>query len=161
MVDEVVAQVQTEDVTQKKGNVLGLVAGDVASKTYLLTTVTDGAVTKPLSLDNLDEDFLETEDNKSYAITGTVVARDVATGDTGYNTMFAIYKRGVGVATLTLLQGNNYDFFSGTILVNFPTHTNFAADVVNGFMNLEVTGYAGVVVKWGATFTVTEIGNTV
>jgi hypothetical protein len=153
--EEVTAQVQTEDTSQVQGNVLGLVAGLVSTKTYLpFVTTTDDQPTE-LSLDSLGADFIETEDHKAYFVTAEIVGTDVNGFRTAGFRRWCLVHRNVGVASVAFdNEGDSgSDLFLGTA---GQTATIEADTATDGRIKIIVTGNIGETYKWAATVTVTE-----
>lgn len=157
MADEIVAKVQTEDVTQPEGNVLGLVMGDMATKTYLMTGVTvDDAVAK-MSLDSKGIDFLESEDNKTYLVDAHIIERNTAGQDSGTIRLYGYVTRGVGAASLLVVQITSVAREDAA----FAGAATLTVDTTTGAIDINVTGTLGMTVKWVARVMVTEVGITI
>jgi len=154
MADEVVAKVQTEDTTQAEGNVLGLVAGDAATKTYLMFAATDGAETAKLSLDSLGIDFLESEDNKTYLIDAHIIERDTAGQDSGTIRLYGYVSRGTGAASMLV---NQISSVPREDVALFGVAATLTADTTTGAIDINVTGLTGLIIKYVARVMVTEV----
>lgn len=117
------------------------------------TQLTTDAVTPALSRGNV----LALPDLASYAFSGKVIARDIATGDTAWWKVEGMAKRGVGAVTVTQV--------STVTPVNRDSGANtwglaLAADTANGSLALIGTGQSGKTVQWvGVIDTVENIGN--
>lgn len=157
---EVTADFMQEDATQTQGNIYGLVAGKNATKNYLLWAQTVDAVTGKMSLDSVGADFLETEDNKTYGIEIMLVARDVAGQDSMWGQFTAVVTRGAGVATTLMPQQNSFDFYDVGTLAGLHSNVAITASAVDGSINIEVTGLAGVTINWAAQVRVVEVGTS-
>lgn len=157
MADEMVAKVQTEDITQEQGSVLGLVLGDTATRTYLLWSATDGDVTAKMSLDSKFQDFLETEDNKTYLVDAQIIERDLDSQSSGTIRLFGYVSRGVGAATLVATQISSVPREDAPLLGVSATLT---VDTTTGAIDINVTGLAGLRIKWAAKVELTETGIT-
>lgn len=156
MPDEVVAKVQTEDTTQEKGNVLGLVLGEAATKTYLMAAMTDGAVTAKLSLDSLGLDFLESEDNKTYLVDAHILERDTAGQDSGTIRLYGYVSRGVGAASMLVNEISSVPREDVPLL---GVNVTLVPNLTTGMIDIEVTGLGGLVIKWVARVMVTELSS--
>jgi len=152
---EVVAQVQTEDTSQEKGNVLGLVAGGVSTKTYLPFGVTTDNVQTELSIDSEGVDFIETADNKSYFVTVEVVGKDITGTNTAGFRRWCMVHRDTGAASVLFdNEGDSgSDLFIGAGGLSATVEADTATD---GRIKIMVTGLVGETYKWAATVTVTE-----
>jgi hypothetical protein len=157
MADEIVAKLQTEDTTQEQGNVLGLVLGDVATRTYLLWSATDGAVTAKMALDSTFTDFLESQDNRTYLVDAQIIERDINGLDSGTIRLFGYVKRGVGAATLVVNQISSVPREDAPLLGVSATLT---ANTTTGSIDINVTGLTGLQIKWAAKVELTETGIT-
>ena len=158
MADETVAKVQTEDTTQESGNVLGLVMGDMATKTYLMTATSVDDVTAKLSLDSKGIDYIESEDNKSYLVDAHILVRDPAGQETGTIRLYGYVSRGVGAATMLVNP------ISSVTRTDIPWQAIVATlepDTTTGMIDIKVTGVPGYTFKWVARAMITETGISV
>lgn len=155
---ETVAKMITQDVTQTAGDVVGLVAGSGKVTDYLMYPAqTVGAVQAELSLDSLNADFLETQDNKTYLLEVKCVGRDVATTDQVWFDLHFAVVRGVGFATCLQKNGGlgltgNADLALATAVLDLTVDT-----LTDGHIIIRPTGVAGITMNWVASVRVTEV----
>jgi hypothetical protein len=113
------------------------------------TQLTTDAAVPALSRGNV----LALPDNASYAFTGRLIAKDLATGNSAAWKFEGMAKRGIGagsvvqMSTVTLIAA---DLGTGTWTLGI------FADGANGSLALQVGGQAGRTIQWVATVETTE-----
>ncbi len=132
-------------------------AADAQTGTFVLRRATTDATATVLTTDNSapgTDDQIILPNNSAYAFTGTVVARQQASGGTASAAwkIEGLIRREGSAGTTTLVAS------TVTAIDNTPGWTlALSADTTNGGLKIEATGAAATNIRWVATVQTSEV----